>query len=80
MYLHIGNNIILRKEDIIGIFDYKEMQENKISSQFLEKIKNNIINYEARGEKSIILTKEKGIMKGYLSNISSITLLKRNNI
>ena len=71
MYLHIGNNIILRKEDIIGIFDYKEMQENKISSQFLEKIKNNIINYEARGEKSIILTKEKGIMKGYLSNISS---------
>lgn len=80
MYLHIGNNIILRKEDIIGIFDYKEMQENKISSQFLEKIKNNIINYEARGGKSIILTKEKGIMKGYLSNISSITLLKRNNI
>lgn len=80
MYLHIGNNIILRKEDIIGIFDYKEMQENKISSQLLEKIKNNIINYEARGEKSIILTKEKGIMKGYLSNISSITLLKRNNI
>lgn len=80
MYLHIGNNIILRKEDIIGIFDYKEMQENKISSQFLEKIKNNIINYEVRGEKSIILTKEKGIMKGYLSNISSITLLKRNNI
>lgn len=80
MYLHIGSNIILKKEEIIGIFDYKEMQKNKISSKFLEKIKNNIITNESQIEKSIILTNEKGIMKGYLSNISSITLLKRNNI
>lgn len=80
MYLHIGSNIILKKEEIIGIFDYKEMQENKISSKFLEKIKNNIITNESQIEKSIILTNEKGIMRGYLSNISSITLLKRNNI
>lgn len=80
MYLHIGNNIILKKEEIIGIFDYKEMQENKISSKFLEKIKSNIMNNEILAEKSIILTIEKGEMKGYLSNISSITLLKRNNI
>lgn len=80
MYLHIGSNIILKKEEIIGIFDYSEMQENKISSKFLEKIKNNIITNETQIEKSIILTNEKGITKGYLSNISSITLLKRNNI
>lgn len=80
MYLHIGSNIILKKEEIIGIFDYKEMRENKISSKFLEKIENNIITNGTQIEKSIILTNENGIMKGYLSNISSITLLKRNNI
>ena len=80
MFLHIGNNLIIKKEDIIGIFDYKEMQENKTSSQLLEKIKENIMATTMELEKSIIITKEKEQIKGYLSNISSTTLLKRNNI
>ena len=59
MFLHIGNNLIIKKEDIIGIFDYKEMQENKTSSQLLEKIKENIMAPTMELEKSIIITKEK---------------------
>jgi len=80
MYLHIGNNVILKKEDIIAIFDYKEMKENKVSSKFLETIKDDITNVSTDLEKSIILIKEKEKIKGYISNISSVTLLKRNNI
>lgn len=78
LYLHVGKNVIIKKENIIGIFDYKEMKENKISSKFLENIE--IINTSEGIEKAIILTKEKNKIKAYISNISSTTLLKRNNI
>ena len=78
MYLHVGKNTIIKKENIIGIFDYQEMRENSISSNLLENV--NIINVSEGIEKSIIITKEDNIINGYISNISSTTLLKRNNI
>ena len=78
LYLHVGKNIIIKKDKIIGIFDYQEMKENEISSKILRNMK--ITNIGEGIEKSIIITKERNELKAYTSNISSITLLKRNNI
>ena len=78
MYLHIGNNVILNKKDIIFILDYENLKENNIFKQFCTNIdKNNITDISEGKPKSIIITKEKDILKGYISNISSTTLTKR---
>lgn len=78
MYLHVGKNVIIKKENIIGIFDYQEMKKNETSNSLLEQIR--IINTSDGIEKSIVITKENNEIKAYISNISSTTLLKRNNI
>ncbi len=78
MYLHIGNNVILNKKDIIFILDYENLKENNIFKEFCTNIdKNNITDISEGKPKSIIITKEKDILKGYISNISSTTLAKR---
>ena len=79
IYLHIGKNMMIKKDEIIGIFDYKEMKKNKSSLKLLENV-NNIINISEGIEKTIIITKNNKEIKGYISNISSTTLVKRNNI
>lgn len=78
MYLHIGNDIILKKENILFILDYENFNENKICKEFYEKIeKRNITDISKKKPKSIIITKENDIIKAYISNISSNTLGKR---
>ena len=37
MYLHIGNEQILRKEDIIGIFDIENASVSKFTKEFLSR-------------------------------------------
>ncbi len=81
MYLHIGNDIILKNENILFILDYKNLKEDKVFKDFFEKIdKKNIIDVSNKEPKSLIITKENEIIKGYISNISSNTLSKRNYI
>lgn len=78
MYLHIGNDIILKKENILFILDYDNFSENKICKEFYKKIeKKNITDISKQKPKSIIITKENNIIKAYISNISSNTLGKR---
>ncbi len=78
MYLHIGNNVIINKENIIFILDYENLKDNKIFKEFYEGIdKNNKYDISEGKAKSIIITKENNIIKAYISNISSTTLGKR---
>ena len=78
MYLHIGKKIILKTKDIIGIFDINIQKSKEISNivgQLAEK--NQITDVSDGIKKSLILIKDGNIVKGYLSNISSVTLAKR---
>lgn len=78
MYLHIGNDIIIKKKDILFILDYKNLKENKTLKKLTEKIdKKNITDISGQNQKTIIITKEDKTLKGYISNISSNTLSKR---
>ncbi|MCI9017032.1 MAG: DUF370 domain-containing protein [Clostridia bacterium] len=81
MYLHIGNDNIIKKNEIIGIFNYEKLKEDKIFKKFLEKIelKEKIKNISEGNEKTIIIVKNEKI-KAYITNISSATLLKRNTL
>lgn len=79
MYLHIGNNSIIKTEEIIGIFNIEKLKEMETFQKFLENIPEKNKTYLQKGkEKSIIVTKEKEEVKAYISNISSTTIAKRN--
>ena len=67
MYLHIGKDIIIRKKDILFLLDYDNLKEI-------------IIDSKDKKIKTIIITKQKEGIKAYLTNISTMTLAKRNKI
>ena len=72
MYTHIGNNLILKNKDIIGIFDKKTIdssRENKRIQFQMKDIKENI--------KSVILLQEEDRYVEIYSQISTSTLKKR---
>lgn len=78
MYLHIGKEEMIKKEDILFLLDYKSLKENKLSLAFLENIpKENKRDISQNNPKTIIITKENQKIKAYISNISSITLASR---
>jgi hypothetical protein len=87
MYLHIGNDKVVRLQDIIGVFDIETSSISKITRDFLNnaQINGNIYNVTNELPKSFIVCsnlKEKGNYGKYIvyiSQISSITLLKRLN-
>lgn len=79
MFLHIGNNNIINRKNIIGIFNIKTMEntkEYKDITKHLEKNNNLQIN-DIDNKKTLLLTEDKNKLKGYITNISSITLSKR---
>ena len=82
MYLHICKNLIINREDIIGVFDIetinKTIEYEKIYKELEEQGK---IEDVSGGEvKTIILTEKNKEKKIYISNISVATLEKRANI
>lgn len=77
MYLlHIGKDIVIDENEIIGIFDLEGLKKTKVGKEFLENMKENLIKIEEK-EKSLILIKKNERIKGYISNILSVTLEKR---
>lgn len=76
MFLHIGNNMVLPTNDIVGIFDIGTLQE-KSTKEFLKIAKEEGFVEENEKElqknRSFILTQQ----NVYFSPISSITLKKR---
>ncbi len=73
MYLHLGNEFIIDKRKIIGIFDIENTSTSHITKDFLNKNSKKIKEISFEEPKSFILTNEKIL----ISNISSTTLKKR---
>ncbi len=82
MYLHIGKDVILNKDEILFILDYKKIKDKKNFEKFFNTINNkNIIDIsEGKQAKSLIVVQKEKELKGYLSNISSVTLSKRKRL
>lgn len=77
MYLHIGKDYVINKNNIIGIFNIETIGRSEEYNNFYESIKNDLIDISDENKKTIILVKDKNI-KGYITNISSVTLKNRN--
>ena len=82
MYLHIGKDVILNKDEILFVLDYKKIKDKKNFEKFFNTINNkNIIDIsEGKQAKSLIVVQKEKELKGYLSNISSVTLSKRKRL
>lgn len=83
MYTHIGNGIILKNKEIIGVFDRKTIEfskENKRIQFDIRKIEEKETeNTKKEKNKSIILLESKNEYENHyeLSNIAVTTLKKR---
>ena len=61
MYLHLGNDTIIRKNDIIGIFDLESSTLSHKTREFLSNAekKGRVVNVSAELPKSFVLCKER---------------------
>ncbi len=82
MYLHLGNNVSVNSDYIVGIFDMDNTTVSRQGRRFLplaEK-KGYVINASDALPKSYIVTEENGEVRVYISSISTQTLFKRTRI
>ena len=79
--IHIGKNIILKREEIIGIFDIESIKNTKEFNIMLDTLRNTgrIRDISEGEEKSLILYKENDTLCGVISNVSSNSIEKRSN-
>ncbi len=81
MYLHIGKEMIIKTDDIVGIFDLDTATISKATRNYLSAAEKSgdVINVTNELPKSFIVCKESdGKRKIYISQISSSTLNKRS--
>ena len=78
MYLSIGNDMAVRENSIIGIFDMDNTSTSKRTREFLNKAeKDGLIIPCDDLPKSYILTAEYGLNRVHLTSLNSYTLEKR---
>lgn len=81
MYLHLGQEVLIKKSDIIGIFDMDKATVSKRTRLFLaaKEKEHKVINVATDLPKSFIVCGQGTNVVVYISQISAQTLLKRCN-
>ena len=79
MYLHLGQNTVVPKKTVIGIFDLDNTTQSHITRKYLNNMEKmgKIVNISDDLPKSFVICCEGGDTVIYLSQLSSSTLLKR---
>ena len=80
MYLHLGQDLIVRKADIVGIFDLDNCSSSHITRGFLKQA-DRLKQVSLVAEdipKSLVLVNKEGHTTIYLSQLSTATLHKRS--
>ncbi len=78
MYLSIGNDMAVREQAVIGIFDLDNTSVSKRTREFLKRSEREGLIVPCDDlPKSYIITAEYGLTKVYLSGLSALTLEKR---
>lgn len=81
MFLHIGNDVVLRSDDVIGVFDMDNTTISPKSREFLANAQkcNEVINICEDLPKSYIITNYEGENRVYISSVSAQTIFKRSH-
>lgn len=74
MYIHIGEEVLVKTKDIIAILDKDSVHSSDYIQEFLQQNENNTENLSKNSFKSIVITSG----KVYLSPLASTTLKKRS--
>ena len=80
MYLHLGQNVVVRLADVIGIFDLENATLEKDTRNFLANATKHgrVVNVSPEMPKSFILCRDReGRETVYIAQISPKTLKKR---
>ncbi len=81
MYIHLGNETVIKSSDVVGIFDLESTTISKNTRIFLTKAEKSgeveTVSYELP-KSFIVCSKKKREQKVYISQISSATLQKRS--
>lgn len=80
MILHAGNDVVLREDDIIGIFDIENTSVSKYTKEFLrsKQQKGRVTDITFEIPKSFIVTVKDNKERVYLSQLAPATLKKRS--
>jgi len=79
MYLHLGNEIVIKNSDIVGIFDIDNTSVSKATRDFLANAERNmqVTNVTNELPKSFVVTSGESGSRVYISQISAQTLKRR---
>ncbi len=79
MYLHLGNETVIRQDDIIGIFDLDNSTISTKTREFLANAQKTgqVINVSDELPKSFVLCHENDGFKIYICQLATVTLSKR---
>ncbi len=79
MYLHLGQNTVVNKNNVVGIFDLDGTTVSVKTRNFLRSAEKsgNVFNVSDELPKSFVICEENGKTTVYISQMSAYTLLKR---
>ena len=82
MYIHLGEETVVRADEIIGIFDLDSTTVSRHTRKFLANAEKSKTVYNVSFElpKSFVLCGKRDKTKVYITQISSATLYKRSVI
>lgn len=84
MYLHLGQETVVKTEDIVGIFDMDTSTVSKATRDYLSKAEKSgevvTITYELPKTFVVVSPKKSKEKTVYISQLSSSTLDKRNRL
>ena len=81
MYLHLGNNILIQKTELVAVFDLDNSSQSYLTREYLSRAEQSGAVINASGTelpKSFVLCAGNGgIQRVYLSQLNASTLLRR---
>ena len=82
MYLHLGNDTLIRKRDVVGVFDLDISSQSHLTRAFLRHAEKNGSVLDAGGgelpKSFVVCTAQERGQTVYLSQLNASTLLRRS--
>ena len=83
MYLHLGNGVVVRREDILAVCDLDNTSQSHLTRSFLSRAEKAgqviSVSPEELPKSFVVCRAPGGEQRVYLSQLNSSTLYKRND-
>ena len=79
MYIHLGNDVVVRESSIVGVFDIENTSISKYTKEYLATAQknNNVVYVTDDLPKSFVVCRDNGKTTVYVCQVSPATMLKR---